>query len=388
MSAIEVIAVAGLLAWLYLVLLHGGFWRTREREEAHDVRESPAGFDWPSVVAVIPARNEADVLPRSLASLAAQNYPGEFSIVLVDDQSNDGTSDVAQRVADAAGCKIAVVSGSALPSGWTGKVWAMHQGIAVASDRPNAPQYFLLTDADIGYEPDVLTSLVQRASGENRVLTSVMAKLNCESFAEKALIPAFVFFFKMLYPFGWANRAIARTAAAAGGCMLVERLALERAGGIAAIRGALIDDCTLARNMKVQGPIWLGMSERVVSLRSYPKVEDIRRMVARSAYAQLHYSPLLLLGTVVGLSIIYLAPPLIFFAGSYPVWIISGVAYLLMALAFQPTLRFYHRSPLWGLALPLIAAAYLVFTLDSAYQHSAGRGGLWKGRIQAQAGKQ
>ena len=170
--------------------------------------------------------------------------------------------------------------------------------------------------------------------------------------------------------------------------MLVERLALERAGGIAAIRGALIDDCTLARNMKVQGPIWLGMSERVVSLRSYPKVEDIRRMVARSAYAQLHYSPLLLLGTIVGMSVIYLAPPFIFLAGSYPAWILSAVAYLLMALAFQPTLRFYHRSPLWGLALPLIAAAYLVFTLDSAYQHSAGRGGLWKGRVQAQAGKQ
>ena len=388
MSAIEIIAAAGLLAWFYLVLLHGGFWLTREREEAHDPRESPAAFDWPSVVAVVPARNEADVLPRSLASLAAQKYPGEFSVVLVDDQSSDGTAEVAQRIANDAGCKITVVSGVTLPSGWTGKVWAMHQGIAVASEGVSAPQYFLLTDADIGYEPDVLMSLVQRASGENRVMTSVMAKLNCESFAEKALVPAFVFFFKMLYPFAWANRAIARTAAAAGGCMLVERLALERAGGIAAIRGALIDDCTLARNMKVQGPIWLGMSERVVSLRSYPKVEDIRRMVARSAYAQLHYSPLLLLGTIVGMSVIYLAPPFIFLAGSYPAWILSAVAYLLMALAFQPTLRFYHRSPLWGLALPLIAAAYLVFTLDSAYQHSAGRGGLWKGRVQAQAGKQ
>ncbi|MBN9290680.1 MAG: glycosyltransferase [Hyphomicrobium denitrificans] len=388
MSAIEIIAVAGLLAWLYLVLLHGGFWRTREREEVHDFRDSPSNFDWPSIVAIIPARNEADVLPRSLASLAAQNYPGEFSIVLVDDQSSDGTSDVAQRIANEAGRKITVVSGAALPSGWTGKVWAMHQGIAVASDQADAPQYFLLTDADIGYEPDVLTSLVQRASGENHVLTSVMAKLNCESFAEKALVPAFVFFFKMLYPFAWANRAIARTAAAAGGCMLVERLALERAGGIAAIRGALIDDCTLAKNMKVQGPIWLGMSERVVSLRSYPKVDDIRRMVARSAYAQLHYSPLLLLGTVAGLSVIYLAPPAIFLAGSYPAWVLAGITYLLMAVSFQPTLRFYHRSPLWGLGLPLIAAAYLVFTLDSAYQHSAGRGGLWKGRVQAQAGKQ
>lgn len=388
MSAVEIIAVVGLIAWLYLVLLHGGFWLTREREEAHESRESRPVFDWPSIVAVVPARNEADVLPRSLASLAAQNYPGEFSIVLVDDQSSDGTADVARRIADEVGRKITVVSGAPLPSGWTGKVWAMHQGIAAASAGQSAPQYFLLTDADIGYEVGVLMSLAQRASGENRVLTSVMAKLNCESFAEKALIPAFVFFFKMLYPFAWTNRAIARTAAAAGGCMLTERLALERAGGIGAIRGALIDDCTLAKIMKAQGPIWLGMSERVLSLRPYPKVEDIRRMVARSAYAQLHYSPFLLLGTIIGMSVLYLAPPLIILGASYPAWVFSTAAYLLMALSFQPTLRFYHRSPLWGFALPLIAAAYLIFTLDSAYQHSAGRGGLWKGRVQAQAGKQ
>lgn len=388
MSAVGIIATLGLVAWLYLVLLHGGFWLTREREEDFGQAENRAGFDWPAVIAIVPARNEADVLPWSLASLAAQDYPGEFSIVLVDDQSTDGTADVARRVADRAGCKITVVNGAPLPSGWTGKVWAMHQGAASASAGENPPRYFLLTDADIGYDRGVLTSLVQRASVEKRVLTSVMARLNCRSFAEKALIPAFVFFFKMLYPFAWANRAIARTAAAAGGCMLVDRVALERSGGIEVIRGALIDDCTLARVMKTQGPIWLGMSERVLSLRPYPKVEDIRRMVARSAYAQLRYSPLLLLGTVAGMSLLYLAPPLIILGASYPAWVFSTAAYLLMALSFQPTLRFYHRSPLWGLALPLIAAAYLVFTLDSAYQHSAGRGGLWKGRVQAQAGKQ
>ena len=388
MSAVGIIAALGLIAWLYLVLLHGGFWLTREREEAYRSPEGREAFDWPSVVAIVPARNEADVLPWSLASLAAQNYPGEFSIVLVDDQSTDGTADVARRVAERAGRKITIVSGTPLPSGWTGKVWAMHQGIAAASEGKGAPRYFLLTDADIGYEPDVLMSLAQRALVENRVLTSVMAKLNCKSFAEKALVPAFVFFFKMLYPFAWANRAIARTAAAAGGCMLVERLALERAGGIGAIRGALIDDCTLAKIMKAQGAIWLGMSERVLSLRPYPKVEDIRRMVARSAYAQLHYSPLLLLGTIIGMSVLYLAPPLLILTASYPAWVFSTAAYLLMALSFQPTLRFYHRSPLWGFALPLIAAAYLIFALDSAYQHSAGRGGLWKGRVQAQAGKQ
>jgi len=230
MSAIEIIAAAGLLAWIYLVLLHGAFWLVREREEAHDFRESPAAFDWPSVVAVVPARNEADVLPRSLASLVAQNYPGEFSIVLVDDQSSDGTADVARCIANEAGCKITVVSGAALPSGWTGKVWAMHQGIAVASEGATAPQYFLLTDADIGYEPNVLTSLVQRASGENRVLTSVMAKLNCESFAEKALVPAFVFFFQDALSVR-VGQSCHRQNCCCGGRMYARRATGARTGG-------------------------------------------------------------------------------------------------------------------------------------------------------------
>jgi hopene-associated glycosyltransferase HpnB len=387
MTAIGIVAALGLAAWVYLVFLHGGFWLTREREEDYGLAGDHAA-GWPSVVAIVPARNEADVLSQSLASLAAQNYPGEFSIVLVDDQSSDGTADVARRVAESAGRKITIVSGAQLPPGWTGKVWAMHQGIAAASASEKPPRYLLLTDADIGYEPDVLTSLVARASGEMRVLTSVMAKLRCESFAERALIPAFVFFFKMLYPFAWVNRKGSMTAAAAGGCMLAERSALERAGGIQAIRGALIDDCTLGKLMKAQGSVWLGMSKRVLSLRPYPKVEDIRSMVARSAYAQLRYSPLLLLGTIAGMILVYLAPPVLFLTQSYPACVFAGAAYLLMAMAFQPTLRFYHRSPLWGLALPLIAATYLGFALDSAYQHSAGRGGLWKGRVQAQAGKQ
>jgi hopene-associated glycosyltransferase HpnB len=215
-----------------------------------------------------------------------------------------------------------------------------------------------------------------------------MAKLNCESFAERALVPAFIFFFKMLYPFAWVSQKESATAAAAGGCMLVDRAALERAGGIQTIRGALIDDCTLAYVLKAQGPIWLGLSERVLSLRPYPKVEDIRRMVARSAYAQLRYSPLFLLGTALGMGLVYLAPPFLILTASYPANALAAAAYLLMAVAFQPTLRFYNRSPLWGLALPFIAAIYLGFTLDSAYQHSAGRGGLWKGRVQAEAGKQ
>jgi hopene-associated glycosyltransferase HpnB len=388
MSAVTILATLSLIAWLYLVLLHGRFWLTREREEQTSSVVASSITDWPRVTAVIPARNEADMLPGSLASLVAQNYPGEFSIVLVDDQSSDGTGEIARGLAQGAGRKITVVAGVPLPPAWTGKVWAMHQGIAVASGGETPPQYLLLTDADIGYRPDVLTSLVTRALDEKRVLTSVMAKLNCESFAERALVPAFIFFFKMLYPFAWVNRNESATAAAAGGCMLVDRVALERAGGIQTIRGALIDDCTLAHVLKAQGPIWLGLSERVLSLRPYPKVEDIRRMVARSAYAQLRYSPLLLLGTALGMGLVYLAPLFLILTASYPASALAAAAYLLMAVAFQPTLRFYNRSPLWGLALPFIAATYLGFTLDSAYQHSVGRGGLWKGRIQAEAGKQ
>lgn len=381
-----VIAVIGLAAWLYLTLLNGGFWLASEREELEQPKCAPPKT-WPRVTAVIPARNEADMLPRSLTSLALQDYPGEFSIVLVDDQSTDRTAEIARDIAAGSHRDVTVFSGAPLPSAWTGKVWAMHQGIAAASASQPPPDYLLLTDADIGYRPEVLKSLVMSSRANGRAMSSVMAKLNCESLAEKALVPAFIFFFQMLYPFRWVNSKTATTAAAAGGCMLVDRVALERAGGIAAIRGALIDDCALGKLLKNQGPIWLGLSDRVTSLRFYPAFDDIRRMVARSAYAQLRYSPLLLLGTVFGMGLIYLAPPILTFFASYPANVLAGAAYLLMAIAFQPTLRFYNRSPLWGFALPLIATAYVGFTLDSAYQHMRGRGGLWKGRVQAEVGR-
>jgi hopene-associated glycosyltransferase HpnB len=387
-TATELIAALGLAAWLYLVLLHGQFWLSREREEHGPLNEPDDPKDWPRITAVVPARNEADMLPRSLASLMAQNYPGEFSIVLVDDQSSDGTADVARRMGQGAKRNISVVAGAPPPPAWTGKVWAMHQGIGAANSIQSPPQYLLLTDADIGYEPGVLKSLVARAAAGQHVLTSVMAKLNCESFAERALVPAFIFFFQMLYPFARVNRRSTATAAAAGGCMLVDRSALERAGGIGAIRGALIDDCALAKVLKREGSIWLGLSNRVTSIRPYATFEDIRRMVARSAYAQLRYSPLLLIGTVAGMCLIYLAPPVLALFASYPANALAVGTYLLMVSVFEPTLRLYRRSPLWGFALPLIAAVYLGFTLDSAYQHSAGRGGLWKGRVQAEAGKQ
>ncbi len=383
MTAADLIAGLCLVVWGYLILGHGGFWRGRQHEdfELPPVRDVAA--PWPRVTAIIPARNEADQLPQSLSSLIAQDYPGAFNIILVDDQSTDGTADVAKGLAGVAGRSVQVVRGARLPAAWTGKVWAMHQGIAIANKGPDTPDYLLLTDADIGYAPDALRHIVSRAEAGPLVLTSLMAKLRCESTAERMLIPAFIFFFQMLYPFAWVNRRRTRTAAAAGGCMLIERDALARIGGIAAIRGALIDDCSLARHMKGQGLIWLGLSAHVVSLRAYPHFTDIRRMVARSAYAQLKYSPMLLAGTVIGMALVYLAAPMLAIFGGTPANLIALAAYALMIMSLQPTLRFYGLSPLWGAALPAIATVYLAFTLDSAYQQARGRGGMWKGRSQA-----
>ncbi len=384
MTAALVVAALSLVVWLYLILVHGGFWLGAEHDDVTLSAAPPA--HWPRVYAVIPARNEADMLPLSLPTLLRQDYPGEFAIFLVDDQSEDGTASIAQKLALNSARALTVLPGAERPQGWTGKVWAQHQGIVQAANGAAPPDFFLLTDADIGYAPNALTQLVHRSQINETVLTSLMAKLRCESLAERALIPAFIFFFQMLYPFRWVNRATCPIAGAAGGCMLVERSALQRAGGIQAIRGALIDDCALAKIMKAQGPIWLGLTERVHSLRPYPKVNDIRHMVSRSAYAQLRYSPLLLAGTIAGLALTYLAAPVLAIASRYPANLIAALAWALMALSFQPTLRRYGRSPLWGLALPLVALVYLVFTVDSAYQHGCGRGGMWKGRAQAAQG--
>ena len=381
MTAALVIAALSLIIWLYLILAHGGFWLARENDDVLLNGAPPA--QWPRVAAVIPARNEADMLPLSLPTLSAQDYPGEFAIFLVDDQSEDGTASIAQKLGQNSARALTVIPGGERPHGWTGKVWAQQQGIALATAGATPPDYLLLTDADIGYAPDALSQLVRRAQANNYVLTSLMAKLACESFAERALVPAFIFFFQMLYPFRWVNRATFPIAAAAGGCMLVERAALQRAGGIQSIRGALIDDCALAKVMKREGAIWLGLTERVHSLRPYPHFNDIRHMVSRSAYAQLHFSPLLLAGTIAGLALTYLAAPVLAIFAQYPANMIAAVAWALMALSFQPTLRRYGRSALWGLALPGIALVYLVFTVDSAYQHGRGRGGMWKGRAQA-----
>ncbi len=372
----------GLAAWLYLLLGRGGFWRADIRDERDLAREPD---EWPLVTAVVPARNEAGVIAASLSSLLTQDYPRPLSIILVDDQSDDGTSEAARAAAEAvqAAGRLTVLKGEPLPPGWTGKLWAMNQGVRQAHTLGGAPRYLLLTDADIAYDGGVVRRLVSRAEAGQLVLTSLMVKLRCESFAERLLIPAFVFFFQMLYPFAWVNSRKSTMAAAAGGCMLVRADALETAGGIAAIRSSLIDDCALGRSMKRQGPIWLGLTSSAHSLRPYASFDDIRRMVARSAYDQLHYSPLLLAGTVIGMLVTYVIPPVLAILGAGAGQAAGWLTWGLMSLAYFPIVRFYRLSPLWAAALPVIASLYMLFTLDSAWQHWRGRGGLWKGRVQA-----
>jgi hopene-associated glycosyltransferase HpnB len=376
-----IIAAASLAIWVYLLAGRGAFWRANVLEDK-DTPQPPAA--WPSVAAVVPARNEAALIGESIGSLLDLDYPGNFAVILIDDHSADATAAMAVTAAEQRGeNRLTVLSAQALGDGWTGKLWAMKQGVDHAAALAEQPRYVLFTDADISLAPDTLTRLVARAEVEGLVLTSLMAKLRCESLAEKALIPAFVFFFQMLYPFSWVNRPDCKIAAAAGGCMLVRLDVLQRAGGLDQIRNRLIDDCALARLMKPNGPIWLGLTERVQSLRPYDEIKDVAAMVSRSAYEQLERSPLLLAGTATGMAVTYLAPPIFALTGSGLVQGLGAAAWLLMTLAFQPMLRLYRVNPGWGILLPAIACAYMVFTLLSAYQHARGRGGRWKGRAQA-----
>jgi hopene-associated glycosyltransferase HpnB len=379
-----IFGVLPLAIWLHMVFGRGMFWRGNERDD-RDLPPAPAA--WPSIVAVVPARDEADVIARSVGGLLAQDYPGDFRVILVDDQSTDGTAEAARAAAEALGAagRLTVMNGQPLPSGWTGKLWAVSQGVARAEE--TAPDYLLLTDADIGHAPDNLRSLVARARAGRYVLVSLMAKLSCANPAERFLIPAFVYFFQMLYPFAHVNRPTSKVAAAAGGCMLVGREALAAAGGIAAIRHEIIDDCALGRAMKARGPIWLGLTERAVSLRPYTGVGEIGRMVSRSAYAQLGYSMIVLAGVVAGMILTYVAPPAAAIFGTGWLRACGVLAWTLMAISFLPIARFYRVSPAWGVGLPVIGAAYTVFTLQSAIQVWRGRGGMWKGRAQAQAGR-
>ena len=396
-------------AWVYLVLAHGGFWRTSQRLPplagpplAGPPLEAQAAKQWPAVAAVVPARNEAESLPVTLPALLAQEYPGDFRVFLVDDNSQDGTgaigAELGEKAARDGGAPLTVVKGRPRPADWAGKVWAMAQGLAAATAaaapgaRP-APDYVLFTDADIDWAPHALTDLVASAEGDGRALVSQMALLRARSRWERVIVPAFVYFFAQLYPFRRVNDPKSGTAAAAGGCMLVRRASLEEAGGLEPIKGALIDDVALGTLLKKHGcRTWLGLTTDIRSARPYPGLASLWHMIARSAYVQLRYNPLLLAGTVIGLLVLYVAPPagaitaLIEAAagtGGVPV-AVAGVAGLtgwaLMTASYVPMLRLYRLSALRAPTLPLIALLYAAMTADSARRHYSGQAVSWRGR--------
>ncbi|MEW1658034.1 glycosyltransferase [Streptomyces sp. NPDC093707] len=376
----EWIGAGSLLAWLWLLLGQGFFWRTDVRLPArHDPER------WPSVAVVVPARDEAAVLPASLPTLLAQKYPGRAEVFLIDDGSTDGTGALARALAaDGGGLPLTVASPGEPEPGWTGKLWAVRHGIALARER-SAPEYLLLTDADIAHEPDSLRELVAAARSAGLDLVSQMARLRVATSWERLIVPAFVYFFGQLYPFRWVNRPGARTAAAAGGCVLLRREAAERAGVPEAIRHAVIDDVALARAVQRSGgTVWLGLADRVSSVRPYPGLAELWRMVSRSAYAQLRHRPPVLLGTVLGLALVYLAPPAALVAGlaagDQVAAATGGAAWAVMCGTFLPMLRYYRQPPWAAPLLPFTALLYLLMTVDSAVQHYRGRGAAWKGR--------
>jgi hopene-associated glycosyltransferase HpnB len=390
MTLIELVLTSlSVIIWVVLLTARGRFWQINPVLET-DEEKTPLP-SLPKICAIIPARNEANLLPATLTSLLSQDYAGSFEIFLVDDNSSDGTGETANTIATSLQKtpQLHVINGKPLPSGWSGKLWAVEQGIRKASELE--PDYFLLTDADILHDINNLNRLVTKAVRENLDLASIMVRLRCESFWEKLLIPAFVFFFQKLYPFQWVNNPQKSTAAAAGGCILIRRQALERIGGIQSVRQALIDDCALAEKVKSgldetsSFPIWLGLSSLTKSLRSYDSLDRIWDVVARTAFTQLNYSPFLLMGTLLGMFLVYLVPPLGLILGLLMGnWFVAGfglLGWLLMSLAYFPTVNFYQCSPLFAFCLPIIGFLYTLMTFDSALRHWQGKGGAWKGRV-------
>jgi len=400
-------AVAVLCAgvWIYLVFFRGAFWRIAKFDDDHRTISAPQ--DFPRVCAIVPARNEAATIGVTVAALLEQDYHGTFHVLLIDDHSDDGTAEVAKRVAaENRGEELLTVhSARPLPEGWTGKLWALNEGVRAACSGPgpgteDSPdpvprhmlaakaeelaEYLWFTDADVEHAPDTLRRLVTRAENDRLDLASLMVLLRARTFPEKLLIPAFVYFFLQLYPPRWIANPRSRTAGAAGGCLLIRSKVLERIGGLAAIRDALIDDCTLARAVKTAGGrLWMGVTRSSVSLRDYRSFGEIRDMIARTAFTQLRYSASLLFLTIVGLFLTYIAPVVLLFAGAPVSRTLGAVSSVLLAASFLPTIRYYRLSPAWTLLLPLTAVFYAQATLLSAVRFWLGRGGQWKGRAQA-----
>ncbi len=371
-----------LAIWVYLLVARGYFWRVSEDNLGPKRLE-----DWPRVVAIVPARNEAPTISQTVSSLAKQNYPGEFSIIVVDDQSEDGTAALAQQAANEPGAsqRVKIHVASPLAQGWTGKLWALNEGIQFAANY--SADFFWFTDADIEHAPDTLQRLVSRAEKESLDLVSLMVLLQAKTLPERLLIPPFLYFFLMLYPPRWIADPNASTAGAAGGCILLRRNVLAPIGGMASIRGEVIDDCALARAVKGKGgKIWMGLTRASVSLRSYGTFAEIRDLIARTAFTQLRYSFLLLIVTSIGLLATYLLPWIAFFTLDDPGWLLASTAISIMTATYGATVRFYGLPWLWALTLPFAAVFYGYATFLSALRYWLGRGGQWKGRAQAPRG--
>jgi hopene-associated glycosyltransferase HpnB len=425
------VAIISLTIWLYLAIARGNFWQLSDFDDDAATHEPP--IVWPSVVAIVPARNEATTIAQAVTSLLQQDYPGEFSVILVDDYSEDATAQLAHQAATKLNAtkRLKIHAAAPLPPGWTGKLWALNEGVSrvqrrgaaplhpsPATDGPSAPTYYWFTDADLTHALDTLHRLVSRAENNQLDLTSLMVQLQTKTLPERLLIPAFLFFFLKLYPPSWIANPKAGTAGAAGGCILLRSEALRRMGGLTAIRQEVIDDCALARAVKVAQPlvavlqrspsrnmqpslpeqqspgpdwtqepsprrIWMGLTRASISLRSYTTFREIRDMIARTAYTQLRYSPLLLIGTLLGMFLTYLAPIGLLLAPNPAPRILAASTWLLMSVLYLPTVRFYRLSPAWVVTLPLAALFYTYATVVSAARYYGGRGAQWKGRTQA-----
>jgi len=374
------LAAAPVAIWIGLIRFRGGFWRADQF-----LPEGSAELArWPGVVAVIPARNEAATIGDTVSSLLAQDYPGGLDVIVIDDSSDDGTAQAAGKAG-----RLTVIAGKPLQSGWTGKLWAVKQGLEAADKMHGDAPFILLTDADILHDPGSVRRLVAKAERDGLDLVSLMVLLRCRGFWERLLIPAFVFFFQKLYPFPWVNDPKRPMAAAAGGCMLARRQALREIGGIEAIQDRLIDDCALAAAIKKRGAIWLGLTDKVESRRPYETLGEVWTMVSRTAFEQLGHSLPALTGACLAMIVTYMVPPLAAVGVLGGGW--AGVGFGLVAwaglmpLAFGPTLRLYRLPAAWALTLPLAAFLYTLMTVTSAVRHWRGEGGAWKGRHYGQA---